>query len=69
MVITVNGEPLPCCPLRVQVTPHQYQTVFTFGSKGIGQGQFNEPESIAVSKETGNIAVADNNNKRIEIFS
>ena len=69
VVITVNGEPLPCCPLRVQVTPHQYQTVFTFGSKGNGQGQFNEPESIAVSEETGNIAVADNNNKRIEIFS
>ena len=69
VVITVNGEPLPCCPLRVQVTPHQYQTVFTFGSQGNGQGQFNWPVDIAVSEKTGNIAVADMNNKRIQIFS
>ena len=64
-----NGEPLPCCPLRVQVTPHQYQTVFTFGSEGNRQGQFNEPVGIAVSEKTGNIAVADKDNKRIQIFS
>ena len=69
VVITVNGEPLPCCPLRVQVTPHQYQTVFTFGSQGNGQGQFNWPVGIAVSEKTGHIAVADANNKRIQIFS
>ena len=69
VVITVNGEPLPCCPLRVQATPHQYQTVFTFGSRGNGQGQFNWPVGIAVSEKTGNIAVADHNNKRIQIFS
>ena len=66
VVITVNGEPLP---LRVQVTQHQYQTVFTFGSQGNGQGQFNWPVGIAVSEKTGNIAVADQNNKRIQIFS
>ena len=64
-----NGEPLPCCPLRVQVTPHQYQTVFTFGSKGKGQGQFNRPAGIAVSEKTGHIAVADQKNSRIQIFS
>ena len=69
VVITVNGEPLPCCPLRVQVTQHQYQTVFTFGSQGNGLGQFNDPEDVAVSNKTGNIAVADYNNKRIQIFS
>ena len=69
VVITVNGEPLPCCPLRVQVTPHQYQTVFTFGSQGNGQGQCNRPVGIAVSEKTGNIAVANDNNKRIQIFS
>ena len=69
VVITVNGEPLPCCPLRVQVTQHQYQTVFKFGSQGNGQGQFNWPVGIAVSEKTGNIAVADTNNKRIQILS
>ena len=69
VMITVNGEPLPCCPLLVQVTPHQYQTVFTFGSQGNGQGQFNWPEGIAVSEKTGNIAVADHNNNIIQIFT
>ena len=69
VVITVNGEPLPCCPLRVQVTQHQYQTVFTFGSKGKGQGQFNRPVGIVVSEKTGNFVVADEKNKRIQIFS
>ena len=69
VVITVNGEPLTCCPLRVQVTPHQYQTVFTFGSQGNGQGQFNRPVDIAVSEKTGHIAVADQYNERIQIFS
>ena len=68
VVITVNGEPLPC-PLRVQVTQHQYQTVFTFGSQGNRQGQFNWPVDIAVSEKTGNIAVADQYNERIQIFS
>ena len=63
-----NGEPLPR-PLRVQVTPLQYQTVFTSGSKGNGQGQFNWPMGIAVSEKTGNIAVGDMNNNRIQIFS
>ena len=44
VVINVNGEPLPCCPLRVQVT------LFRFGSQGNGQGQFNCPWGIAVSE-------------------
>ena len=69
VVITVNGEPLPCCPLRVEVTPHQYQTVFTFGSEGNGQGQFNGSGGITVSEKTDNVAVADENNKRIQVFS
>ena len=51
------------------MTPHQYQTVFTFGSQGNGQGQLNFPVDIAVSEKTGNIAVADMNKKRIQIFS
>ena len=69
VLITVDGEPLPCCPLRVQVTPHQYQTVFTFGSQGNGQGQFNWPEGFAVSEKTGNIAGADHNKNIIQIFT
>ena len=69
VVIAVNGEPLPCCPLRVQVTQHQYQTVFTFGSQGNRRGQLNCPVGIAVSEKTGHIAVADKYNKRIQIFS
>ena len=52
-----------------QVAPHQYQFLFKFGSSGNGPGQFNTPVAIAVSEITGTIAVADYNNRRIQIFS
>ena len=51
------------------MTPDHYQTVLTFGSNGNGLGQFDGTKGIAVSEKTGNIAVADQNNKRIQIFS
>ena len=69
VLVTINGEPLPGSPWSVQVTPYQYQTLFTFGSKGTGPGQFDGPVAIAVSQSTGNIAVADYFNCRIQMFS
>ena len=65
----VNGQPLTGSPLVVQVVPHQYQFAFQFGSTGKGQGEFNEPWDITVSDKTGMIAVADTENKRIQMFS
>jgi len=67
--IEINGQPLTGSPWSALVVPHQYQFVFKFGSHGNGPGQFNTPCDIAVSEKTGTIAVADFENKRIELFS
>jgi tripartite motif-containing protein 71 len=39
----------------------------TIGSAGSGDGQFNDPEGIAVDS-SGNIYVADSGNERVEVF-
>ena len=66
--IQVNGEPLTGSPWVVQVL-QQYQLAFQFGSTGKGQGEFDGLWDIAVSEKTETIAVADYNNKRIQMFS
>jgi DNA-binding beta-propeller fold protein YncE len=44
-------------------------TVVTgWGSKGNGDGQFNDPTSVAVDPATNKVYVADPRNKRIQIF-
>lgn len=68
VMIDVNGVALASSPRKVEVTPHQYCSVFEFGTSGRQAGQFDWPVSIAVSKRTGNIAVADCDNKRIQLF-
>ena len=40
----------------------------TWGSKGIGDGQFDDPTSVAVDSTTNKVYVADPINKRIQIF-
>ena len=67
--IEINGQLLTGSPWSAQVVPHQYTFLFKFGSHGNGPGQFNEPFDIAVSEKTGAIAVADYENKRIQLFS
>jgi len=67
--IEINGQRLTGSPWSAQVIPHQYKVLFEFGSHGNGPGQFNEPFDIAVSETTGTIAVADSDNKRIQLFS
>ena len=49
--------------------PHQYHAVRSFGSPGKAQGQFYFPYDIAINAKTGNIAVADTHNKRVQRFS
>lgn len=41
--------------------------MFSFGSNGEGNGQFNAPTGVAVDKN-GNILVADWGNSRIQVF-
>ena len=67
--IQVNGQPLTGSPWVVQVIPHQYQFAFQFGSEGKEQGQFNIPWDIAVNDKSRTLAVADVNNKRVQMFS
>ena len=69
VVIEVNGQPLTSSPWSVHVTPPQYHAVRSFGSPGEAPGQFDFPHDIAISAQTGNIAVADNKNKRVQLFS
>ncbi len=69
VLITVNGQPLTGSPWSVQVSPHQYKHVFTFGSRGSGPGQFNYPQGISINENTDRIAVADWGNNRVQIFS
>ena len=66
--IQLNGQPLTGSPWVVQVIPHQYQFAFQFGSKGNEQGQFAFPCGIAVNDKSRILAVADCNNKRIQMF-
>ena len=66
--IQVNGQPLTGSPWVVQVL-QQYQLAFQFGSTGKEQGEFDGLWDIAVSEKTETIAVADYNNKRIQMFS
>ena len=68
ITVEFNGQPLTGSPWRVQVTGHQYKALRSFGFRGKGPGEFNGPWSIAVSETTGNIAVADYDNKRVQLF-
>ena len=62
--ITVNGQPLTGSPWRVQVSPHQYKCVFD-----IETGERQRCISIAVNKETNEIAVADFSNNRVLLLN
>ena len=44
------------------------QVLSTWGSNGNGDGQFNDPTSVAVDSTTDKVYVADPSNKRIQVF-
>ena len=69
MVIEVNGQLLTSSLSSVDAKPHQYHAVRSFGSQGKAPGKFHLPRDIAISGKTGNIAVADAHNKRVQLFS
>lgn len=43
--------------------------LFTFGSSGNGNGQFDFPQSVAINRTLGLIYVSDTNNHRIQVFT
>ena len=68
VVIEVNGQPLTSA-WRVHVKPHQYHAIRSFESRRKAQGQFDGPLDIAINVKTGNIAVADTGNKRVQLLN
>ena len=44
------------------------RVVTIWGSKGTGDGQFDDPTSVAVGSATNKVYVADPSNKRIQVF-
>jgi DNA-binding beta-propeller fold protein YncE len=44
------------------------QVLSSWGSKGAGDGQFNDPTSVAIDSTSGKIYVADPINKRVQVF-
>ena len=68
VTIRVNGHVLPSSPWHVHVRPHQYQAISSLGTAGTGRGEFRCPCGVAVSS-TGNVAVVDELNKRVQVFS
>jgi DNA-binding beta-propeller fold protein YncE len=45
------------------------QVLAAWGGKGNGDGQFNDPTSVAVDPATNNVYVADPLNKRVQVFN
>jgi tripartite motif-containing protein 71 len=43
--------------------------VTRWGSEGNEDGQFADPEDIAVDSKTGNVYITDTGNSRIQVFS
>ena len=68
VAIEINGWPLTGSPWRVDVKPHQYKVVKSCESRDKREGEFDSPLSIAKNEKTGNIAVADYGNKRVQVF-
>ena len=58
----------PTAPPQVIQTANGYTFLTKWGSFGIGDGQFSQPEGIAVDS-SGNVYVADYNNDRVQKFN
>lgn len=53
---------------RIQAFSSKGQFMFTFGTRGTGDGQFKNPTGVAVHKTTGDIVICDRLNNRVQIF-
>ena len=66
---STNNRVYVCDTLNHRITILNHDLTFhdSFESKGSGAGQFNEPAGISVDRK-GNVLVADNLNKKIQVF-
>ena len=69
VVIEVNGQPLTGSPWSLHVSPHHYRPLFSFGSSGEAEGQLDFPCDIAIDENTGDIAFAEFDNNRVQLFN
>ncbi|XP_070548125.1 tripartite motif-containing protein 2-like [Ptychodera flava] len=65
ITVTIDGQAVPGSPFAF---PTHTGLVRTIGNRGNGKGEFNYPSGIARDSR-GNIAVADTDNNRVQIFN
>ncbi|XP_070548127.1 E3 ubiquitin-protein ligase TRIM71-like [Ptychodera flava] len=65
ITVTIDGQAVPGSPFAF---PTRTGLVRTIGNRGNGKGEFNRPSGIARDSR-GNIAVADTDNNRVQIFN
>ena len=68
VMILVNDQPLPGSAWSVQVRPHQYSLRRVWGARGKAHGKFKEPCDVAINDKKRKMAVADQKNKRVQLF-
>jgi tripartite motif-containing protein 2/3 len=70
ILVYIGGKPIKNSPQNVNTldVKTEFKPVKTFGEKGHGKGQFDKAQSIALS-DNGEIAIADFDNHRIQMFS
>ena len=69
VVVTVNKEDVRGSPFPpIQVKPREFKPVMSFGKRGSGLGEFENPWGVAVNKD-GEIAVTDVYNHRVQVFT
>ena len=68
VMILVNDQPLPGSAWSVQVRPHQYTLTNFMGVRGKAHGKFKEPCDVVINKKRRKLAVADQKNKRVQLF-
>ncbi len=66
--VKVNNEHVYGSPFTVEVKPRQFRPALSFGQQGSTAGMLVKPWGVAVN-ERNEIAVTDNGNNRIQVFS
>ena len=66
--VKVNEDHVYGSPFAVEAKPSHFRPVFSFGQRGSAAGMLDSPWGVAVN-ERNEIAVTDNGNNRIQIFS
>ncbi|XP_070546046.1 tripartite motif-containing protein 2-like [Ptychodera flava] len=63
VTMTIGDQPIPGCPVIIPVIKGLVKTI---GRVGTAQGQYNQPQSVAINKDR-DIVTADTDNHRLQI--